>query len=53
MPRAASHVTSKAVLLESGRHLSEDELHKIMSDADTNGDGRIDYEEFVQMMLHG
>lgn len=39
----------RRALKSLGEPLSESELSMMMSDADINGDGKIDYEEFVRM----
>jgi calmodulin len=33
-----------------GENLTEEDVKAMISEADTNGDGRIDYEEFIKMM---
>ena len=33
-----------------GQALTEDELDEFMKEADANGDGKLDYEEFSRMM---
>ena len=38
------------VMKTLGEHLSEDEIDQMMREADTDGDGQINYEEFVAMM---
>lgn len=37
------------VMTNLGEKLNENELNQMMKEADTNGDGRIDYEEFVKV----
>ena len=37
------------VMRNLGEKLSQDELKAMMREADTNGDGKIDYEEFVKV----
>jgi Ca2+-binding EF-hand superfamily protein len=43
----------KKVALELGKTLSENELNKTMKIIDTNGDGKISFEEFYVWWLHG
>lgn len=31
-------------------HISSDKIHQIIKEVDINGDGEIDFEEFLQMM---
>ena len=38
------------VMKTLGEDLTEDEIDQMMREADTNGDGQINYEEFVAMM---
>ena len=38
-------------LTNSGEKLSEEEVQDLLHEADTNGDGKIDYEEFVKHIL--
>ena len=33
-----------------GDHLTDDEADDMMKDADTNGDGKVDYQEFSRMV---
>ncbi|XP_057413919.1 calmodulin-like protein 6 [Balaenoptera acutorostrata] len=42
--------TLKYVLMRAGEPLSEVEAEQMMKEADKDGDGTIDYEEFVAMM---
>ncbi|XP_053492692.1 calglandulin-like [Ictalurus furcatus] len=42
--------TLKYVLMNSGEPLNEEEAEQMMKEADKDGDGTIDYEEFVAMM---
>ncbi len=37
------------VMANLGERLTAGELREMMKEADTNGDGRIDYEEFVKV----
>ena len=34
-----------------GEKLTQEELDEMIKEADTNGDGQIDYSEFVRMMV--
>ncbi|CAH0002356.1 unnamed protein product [Clonostachys byssicola] len=43
----------KNVMKSIGEHLTEDELDEMLKLADENGDGQIDYDEFVKIMGHG
>jgi Ca2+-binding EF-hand superfamily protein len=43
----------KKVALELGKTLSENELNKTMKIIDTNGDGKISFEEFYVWWHHG
>ncbi len=38
------------VMTQIGQQLTTEELDDMMKAADANGDGRIDYREFVKMM---
>ena len=38
-----------AVMANLGERLTAGELKEMMKEADTNGDGKIDYEEFVKV----
>jgi len=38
------------VMRNIGENLSEDDLNEMISEADRNGDGLIDYQEFVGML---
>ncbi|XP_005986107.1 calglandulin [Latimeria chalumnae] len=42
--------TLKYVLMNAGEQLNETEAEQMMKEADKDGDGTIDYEEFVAMM---
>ena len=42
----------KEVMMKLGEKLTTKEVTEIVSEADTNGDGRIDVDEFVQMMMN-
>ena len=39
------------VMSTSGEELSEEDIEEMIREADENGDGYIDYEEFVRMMM--
>lgn len=39
------------VMSTSGEKLSEEDIEEMIKEADENGDGYIDYEEFVKMMM--
>ena len=41
----------KEVMMKLGEKLTTKEVTELVNEADTNGDGRIDVEEFVQMMM--
>ncbi|KAG2221849.1 hypothetical protein INT45_003563 [Circinella minor] len=38
------------VMISLGEHMTPQEINEMMSDADTNGDGFIDFEEFKQLL---
>ena len=38
------------VMVNLGEKLSEDEVEMMIKEADTNGDGLVNYEEFINMM---
>jgi len=40
----------KKTMRELGQNLTDDEIESMMKEADTNGDGKIDYQEFLKMM---
>ncbi len=40
------------VLTTLGDKLTEDESEELISEADIDGDGNVNYEEFVTMLLH-
>jgi Ca2+-binding EF-hand superfamily protein len=40
----------KTVMASIGQRLSDEEVHEMMTTADINRDGKIDYAEFVKMM---
>ena len=39
------------VLLKIGEKLSQEEVEELMSEADIDGDGNVNYEEFVAMLF--
>ena len=40
------------VMASLGEELTEQEIDEMMSDADTDGDGQVNFEEFSRMMKH-
>ncbi|KAJ3675589.1 hypothetical protein LUZ60_004631 [Juncus effusus] len=40
----------RGVLMNLGQTISEDEVNEMIKEADANGDGQVDYAEFVKMM---
>ncbi|KAJ3675584.1 hypothetical protein LUZ60_004626 [Juncus effusus] len=42
----------RGVLMNLGENISEDEVNEMIKEADANGDGQVDYAEFVKMMTH-
>ena len=40
------------VMLSSGEDLTEQDIQEMVLEADTDGDGYIDYEEFVRIMMN-
>ena len=41
----------KDIMMKMGEKLTEKEVREMIDEADTNGDGRIDIDEFVDMMM--
>ena len=44
-------VLSRQVMVTLGENLTEAEIQTMMSEADQDKDGLVDYEEFLRMML--
>jgi len=42
----------REVLQTLGDRMTDDDVDELIQAADTNGDGRVDYEEFVSMMMN-
>ena len=40
----------RQVMLNLGEKLSEEEVEMMIKEADTNGDGLVNYDEFISMM---
>lgn len=41
----------RLVMMNIGEKLTDDELEQMIREADLDGDGQVNYEEFVRMML--
>jgi Ca2+-binding EF-hand superfamily protein len=39
------------VMINLGEKLTDEEVNQMIRQADINGDGQVDYEEFVKMMM--
>ena len=39
------------VMIDLGEKLSEEEVEQMISEADLDGDGQVNYDEFVKMMM--
>lgn len=44
-------VQLRHVMTNLGEKLSQEEVEEMIREADTDGDGQVNYEEFVSMML--
>jgi Ca2+-binding EF-hand superfamily protein len=38
-------------MINLGEKLTDEEVNQMIQEADINGDGQVDYEEFVKMMM--
>lgn len=38
-------------MINLGEKLTDEEVEQMITEADTDGDGQVDYEEFVRMMM--
>lgn len=38
-------------MIDLGEHLTEEELEEMIREADLDGDGQVNYEEFVKIMV--
>ena len=43
----------RQIIVDIGEKLPEEEIEAMITDADQNGDGKIDYDEFLQIMFAG
>ena len=41
------------VMVNLGENMSTEEVHEMVMEADLDGDGLINFDEFVKMMVHG